>query len=238
MPIGKAIAISLGKLGYSVAIHYNRSKEEAVDLVSAITKMGGRAECFGASLEKHEEVEGLIAQISRAMGPLTCLVNAASHCVDDRLPAFPAESWRRHMAVNLEAPVFLAQAFAAQLSNDQNGNVINVIDQLALRPNPYFFSYTLSKSALWAATRTMAQALAPHIRVNAIGHAPALGSVYLSEPEFERECRAMPLGHGTTPEEIADAVLFVLRASSMTGQMIALDAGQHPRWQARDLRAK
>ena len=209
-----------------------------MDLAAAITKLGGRAACFGASLEKSEQVEALISQVSTAMGPLTCLVNNASHFADDRFPALSTETWREHMAVNLEAPVFLSQAFAAQLPDGENGNIVNIIDQRVLRPNPHFFSYTLSKSALWAATRTMAQALAPRIRVNAIGPGPALGSVYQSEAEFEQECRAMPLGHGTTPEEIADAVLFVLRAPSMTGQMIALDGGQHLLWQTPDVRAK
>lgn len=178
----------------------------------------------------------LVPEITKAMGPLTCLVNNASHFADDRLPGLSAESWHRHMAVNLEAPVFLAQAFAAQLPNGQTGNIVNIVDQRVLRPNPQFFSYTLSKSALWAATATMAQAFAPKIRVNAIGPGPALGSVYQSEADFERECRAMPLGHGTTPDEIADAVLFILRARSMTGQLIVLDGGQHLLWQTPDIR--
>ncbi len=236
--IGKAIALCLSEAGYDIAIQYNRSEREAVDLAAAITKLGGRAACFGASLEKDVQVEALVSHVSKAMGPLTCLVNNASHFADDRLPALSTETWREHMAVNLEAPVFLSQAFAAQLPDGENGNIVNIIDQRVLRPNPHFFSYTLSKSALWAATRTMAQALAPRIRVNAIGPGPALGSVYQSEAEFEQECRAMPLGHGTTPEEIADAVLFVLRAPSMTGQMIALDGGQHLLWQTPDVRAK
>jgi NAD(P)-dependent dehydrogenase (short-subunit alcohol dehydrogenase family) len=236
--IGRALALRLSKSGYSVAIQYNRSKEEAADLVAAIVRAGGKAACFGASLEKFKEVEALIPKVCETMGPLTCLVNNASHFADDRLPALSPESWREHMAVNLEAPVFLAQSFAAQLPDGENGCIVNIIDQRVLRPNPRFFSYTLSKSALWAATRTMAQALAPRIRVNAIGPGPALGSVYQSQADFERECRAMPLGHGTTPEEIADAVLFVLRAPSMTGQMIALDGGQHLLWQTPDIRGK
>ncbi len=234
--IGRAIALCLAKSGYSIAIQYNQSHVEAVDLVSAITKSGGSAACFRASLAEHEEVEALIPEIAKAMGPLTCLVNNASHFADDRLPSLSAEGWRRHMAVNLEAPVFLAQAFAAQLPEGETGNIVNIVDQRVLRPNPQFFSYTLSKSALWTATEIMAQALAPRIRVNAIGPGPTLSSVYQSEADFERECRAMPLGHGTTPEEIADAVLFILGAHSMTGQMIALDGGQHLLWQTPDVR--
>jgi NAD(P)-dependent dehydrogenase (short-subunit alcohol dehydrogenase family) len=236
--IGKALALRLAAAGYSVAIQYNHSGDEAASLAAAITKADGTAGCFGASLQNHEEVAALVPRVTEALGPVTCLVNNASHFADDRLPALSPASWREHMAVNLEAPVFLSQAFAAQLPEGENGNIVNIIDQRVLRPNPHFFSYTLSKSALWAATRTMAQALAPRIRVNAIGPGPALRSVYQSEAAFEQECRAMPLGHGTTPDEIADAVLFVLGAPSMTGQMIALDGGQHLLWQTPDIRSK
>jgi NAD(P)-dependent dehydrogenase (short-subunit alcohol dehydrogenase family) len=236
--IGRVIALRLAGAGYSIAIQYNRSRDGAAALAAEIAATGGKAACFGASLQNHEEAASLVPRIREAMGPVTCLVNNASHFADDRLPALSPESWREHMAVNLEAPVFLSQAFAAQLPEGEIGNIINIIDQRVLRPNPHFFSYTLSKSALWAATRTMAQALAPRIRVNAIGPGPALRSVYQSESGFDQECRAMPLGHGTTPDEIADAVLFVLRAPSMTGQMIALDGGQHLLWQTPDIRGK
>ncbi len=140
------------------------------------------------------------------------------------------------MAINLAAPVFLAQAFARQLPSDETGNIVNIIDQRVLRPNPQFFSYTLSKSALWAATKTMAQGLAPRIRVNAIGPGPALASVYQSAEDFEHEGRSTLLGHGTTPEEIANAVSFILGSPAMTGQMIALDGGQHLLWQTPDIR--
>ncbi len=171
------------------------------------------------------------------MGPVTCLINNASHFEDDRLQTLNEESWRTHMAVNLQAPVFLSQAFAAQLAVGEEGNIINILDQRVLRPNPLFFSYTLSKSALFTATKTMAQALAPRIRVNAIGPGPALASIYQSDEEFEREANSTLLERGTTPEEIAEAVMFILRARAMTGQMIALDGGQHLLWQTPDIGA-
>jgi NAD(P)-dependent dehydrogenase (short-subunit alcohol dehydrogenase family) len=141
------------------------------------------------------------------------------------------------MAVNLRAPVFLSQAFAGQLPEGASGNIINIADQRVLRPNPLFFSYTLSKSALWAATKTMAQALAPRIRVNAIGPGPALGNIYQSEEDFERERNSTLLKRGTSPEEIARAVLYILRTPAMTGQMIVLDGGQHLLWQTPDIGA-
>jgi NAD(P)-dependent dehydrogenase (short-subunit alcohol dehydrogenase family) len=234
--IGRAIALHLAKYGYSIAIQYNHSEDKAAETIAAIQRAGGAAARFHASLADPAQIEGLIPIIVKAMGPLTCLVNNASHFADDRLPSLTLEGWRTHMAVNLDAPVFLSQAFASQLPAGAAGNIVNIIDQRVLRLNPQFFSYTLSKSALWAATKTMAQALAPQIRVNAIGPGPALRSVYQSEDDFQRECRAMPLGRGTTPEEIAGAVLFILRTPAMTGQMIALDGGQHLLWQTPDIR--
>jgi NAD(P)-dependent dehydrogenase (short-subunit alcohol dehydrogenase family) len=234
--IGKAIALHLAKNRYSIAIQYNHSSEKAAETVAAVQQAGVAAASFHASLADPAQVAALIPAIAKAMGPLTCLVNNASHFASDRLPSLTADGWRSHMAINLDAPVFLSQAFASQMPAEVAGNIVNIIDQRVLRPNPLFFSYTLSKSALWAATKTMAQAFAPQIRVNAIGPGPALRNVFQSEEEFEEECRAMPLGHGTTPEEIASAVLFILRTPAMTGQMIALDGGQHLLWQTPDIR--
>jgi NAD(P)-dependent dehydrogenase (short-subunit alcohol dehydrogenase family) len=233
--IGRTIALQLARSGYSIAIQYNNSKAEAGETVAAIAQTGVRAACFRASLAACTEVEALIPEVAKTMGPVSCLVNNASHFADDRITGLSLSSWRTHMAINLEAPVFLAQAFAAQLPAGETGNIVNIVDQRVLRPNPRFFSYTLSKSALWAATRTMAQALAPRIRVNAIGPGPALANVYQSQEDFEQECRAVLLGHGTSPEEIAKAVLFILNAPAMTGQMIALDGGQHLLWQTPDI---
>jgi NAD(P)-dependent dehydrogenase (short-subunit alcohol dehydrogenase family) len=234
--IGRAIALELAKSGFSVAIQFNRSKAEAEATAGDIGRLGGIAACFHASLDEHAQVVSLLPAVNRAMGPVTCLVNNASLFMDDRLQELTEESWDAHMAVNLKAPVFLAERFAAQLPGEGQGNIVNIIDQRVLRTNPLFFSYTLSKSALWAATKTMAQALAPRIRVNAIGPGPALPNAYQSEKDFKREGNATLLHHGTTPDEIADAVMFVLRAPAMTGQMIALDGGQHLLWQTPDIR--
>jgi len=234
--IGKAIALHLARRGFSVAIQYRSSKEEAEATVAAIRELGVESACFQVGLAEHAAVEALFPAINRAMGPVTCLINNASYFADDRIESMTEEGWDTHMAINLKAPVFLAQAFAAQLSGGDTGNIINIIDQRVLRPNPHFFSYTLSKSALWAATKTMAQGLAPRIRVNAIGPGPALPSVYQSAEDFEHESRSTVLGHGTTPEEIANAVSFILNSPAMTGQMIALDGGQHLLWQTPDIR--
>jgi NAD(P)-dependent dehydrogenase (short-subunit alcohol dehydrogenase family) len=236
--IGRAIALRLSGLGFSIAIQYRNSRQDADAALAAIAERGGRALAFEADLAEHAEVDALLPAVNARMGCASCLINNASYFADDRVETLTASSWRKHMATNLEAPVFLAQAFAAQLPPGETGNIVNIVDQRVLRPNPLFFSYTLSKSALWAATKTMAQALAPRIRVNAIGPGPTLKSIHQTEEEFEHERTSAPLGHGATPEEIADAVAFILSAPAMTGQMIALDGGQHLLWQTPDLSVK
>ena len=234
--IGRAIALHLAKRGFSIAVQFRSSKREAEETAAALQAAGVQSACFQAGLADTAQLEALFPAINAALGPVTCLINNASYFADDRVESLTAEGWDTHMAINLKAPVFLAQAYAAQLPSAEAGNIINIIDQRVLRPNPHFFSYTLSKSALWAATKTMAQGLAPRIRVNAIGPGPALPSVYQTPGDFEHECRSTPLGHGTTPEEIANAVSFILDSPAMTGQMIALDGGQHLLWQTPDIR--
>jgi NAD(P)-dependent dehydrogenase (short-subunit alcohol dehydrogenase family) len=235
--IGRAIALKLAASGFSVAIQYSNSKGKAEEFVSTIREAGGKAACFQAALNDDSQLSSLIPSVARSLGPVTCLINNAAHFKDDSLQTLTVDSWHAHMAVNLRAPVFLSQAFAAQLPEGTPGNIINITDQRVLRANPLFFSYALSKSALWAATKTMAQALAPRIRVNAIGPGPTLSSAYQSNDDFERECNSTLLGHGVSPEEIARAVLFILQTPAMTGQMIVLDGGQHLLWQTPDIGA-
>ena len=161
---------------------------------------------------------------------MSCLVNNASLFEFDDLATLALNTLEDHLAVNLVAPVLLAQAFAAQLGAEATGNVINIIDQRAWAATPEFFSYTLSKTSLWSATQMMAQALSPRVRVNAIGPGPTLRSVHQRPEDFEQEAQTTLLRRGTSPDEIARAVRFILDAPAMTGQMIALDGGQHLRW--------
>jgi NAD(P)-dependent dehydrogenase (short-subunit alcohol dehydrogenase family) len=184
-----------------------------------------------ADLNREAEVETMVPRANQALGPLTCLVNNASVFEMDKLDTATRDSWDRHMETNLRAPLVLSQAFARQLPDAVEGNIINMLDQRVWKLTPYFLSYTVAKMGLWTLTRTLALALAPRIRVNGIGPGPTLPSPRQSEAQFQAQNAAVPLGHGATPQEIAAGVLFLLSAPSMTGQMIALDGGEHLAWQ-------
>lgn len=228
--IGRAIARDLAGHGWRVAVHYHGSAEAADEVVQEIRADGGQAVALAADLTREAEVTTLVPRAVEALGPLGCLVNNASLFERDTVRSASRESWDAHLEVNLRAPFVLIQGFAAQLPPDSAGCVINMLDQRVWNPTPHFTTYTLSKAGLWTLTRTLAQALAPRIRVNGIGPGPALPSARQSAEQFARQCESMPLGRGTTPAEICDAVRFVLAAPAMTGQMIALDGGQHLGW--------
>jgi NAD(P)-dependent dehydrogenase (short-subunit alcohol dehydrogenase family) len=228
--IGRAIALALGRDGWAVAVHYHRSAAEAKAVVSDIVAAGGRAAALEADLGREAEVEKLVPRAAAVLGPLGALVNNASVFENDTALGATRDSWDRHLSINLRAPFVLMQQFARELPETAEGNVVNVLDERVWSLTPYFVSYTLSKAGLWNLTQSMALALAPRIRVNGIGPGPTLPSPRQSEAQFRRQQEMMPLRRGTTPEEIAAAVLFVLSAPAMTGQMIALDGGQHLGW--------
>jgi NAD(P)-dependent dehydrogenase (short-subunit alcohol dehydrogenase family) len=225
--VGRAIAIDLARAGWRIGVHYRRSEAEAAGVVAEIGRDGGSAAAFQADLTRTDQFAPLIRDCAERLGPVTCLINSAAHYDWDNLQSMGLESWETHLDIDLRAPVFLTQAFAALLPETETGNVINLIDQKVWRLNPDFFSYTIAKSALWTATQTMAQALSPRIRVNAIAPGPVLPSHRQSQAEFEVECRDTPLGRGATLEEICAAIRFLLATPSITGQMIAIDGGQH-----------
>ncbi len=233
--IGRAIAMDLARHGWAVAVHFNASGEAAGETVEAIRGSGGTAAAVQADLADRHAVQGLIPACAHALGALTCLVNNASVFEYDALPDLDGARWQRHLDVNLRAPVFLAQAFAEALPADTGGSIINILDQRVWKLTPDFFSYTISKSALWTATRTMAQALGPRIRVNAVGPGPTLPNPRQTSAGFARQQQATPLRRGPELDEICAAVRFILDASSMTGQMIALDGGQHLSWRTPDV---
>ena len=228
--IGRAIALGLGAAGWSVAVHHRDSAADADETVAKLAAAGGRAAALAADLGDEAEATDLPRRAVEARGPLGCLVNNASLFEYDSAESATRESWEAHMAVNLRAPFLMSQAFAKGLPAGAAGAIINILDQRVWNLTPHFISYTLSKSGLWTLTQTLALALAPAIRVNAIGPGPVLASTRQSEAQFRTLAENTPLGHGAQPQEISDAVRFILAAPAMTGQMMALDGGQHLGW--------
>ena len=232
--IGADLARAMAVQGWHVCVHYNRSEAEAADLVAEIEKAGGRATTLRADLSDSEALEPLIAASTKA-GPLTCLVNNASIFEYDALASLSADMLDRHYAVNLRAPMLLARAFATQLPNGTNGNIVNILDNKVLAPNPDYLSYTLSKFALKSATETLAMAVAPAIRVNAIAPGITLLSGEQSETRFEKAHATNPLNQGCTPAQIAAALKLILDCPAMTGEIITIDGGQRLQKLPRDI---
>jgi NAD(P)-dependent dehydrogenase (short-subunit alcohol dehydrogenase family) len=233
--IGKQLALDLAEAGWSIAVHCNTSRSEADTVVADIRSKGREADVVQGDLSDALVPDRLMADAVKKLGPLTALINNASIFEPDEVGSITIDSWEHHQSTNLRAPVMLAQAFARQLPADVHGNIINIVDQRVWKLNPKFFSYTTSKSGLWTATRTLAQALAPRIRVNAIGPGPALPSARMDQSEFDKQARLTLLGRGTSPAEISAAAKFILSQPALTGQMIALDGGQHLVWQTADV---
>lgn len=228
--IGRAIALDLAAQGFDVAIHYKRSRDAAAALAAEIESCGRRTALIDADLASEDDTAALVGRAADALGPVGCLVNNASRFDLDVWDTATRESWDAHMETNLRAPFLLSQEMARGLPPTAEGVIVNLIDQRVWNLTPYFLTYTLSKTGLWTLTQTLALALAPRIRVNAIGPGPTLKSERQSEEQFRMQWDATPLHHGATPEEIAAGVRFILAAPSMTGQMIALDGGEHLGW--------
>lgn len=229
--IGRAIALDLVEQGYGVALHCNRSRHEADTMAADITAKGGVACVVVGDLAAGDKVAAIVEDARAAIGPLSLLVNSASMFEADAVGTLRADIWNHQFAVNAQAPVLLAQAFAAQVADDAaDPSIVNLIDQRVLNPRPDYVSYYLSKSVLHVATRTLAQALAPRIRVNAIGPGPTLQAASQSAEEFAEEAGSTLLRHSSAVEDVVQAVLYLASARSVTGQMIAVDAGQHLIW--------
>jgi NAD(P)-dependent dehydrogenase (short-subunit alcohol dehydrogenase family) len=233
--LGRAMAEALGADGWAVAIHYRGSKAGAEEAAVTIRKAGGRAELIACDLADEAARAGLVAEAARKLGrPVTLLVNSASTFADDTATDHSRADWDHHFEPNLRAPIHLAQQLARALPAGEKGLVVNLIDQRVWKLTPQFFTYTLSKAALWQATQTLAQALAPDVRVNAIGPGPTLQSIHQSPEAFAAETAATLTGEGSSPDEIVRALRYFIAASSVTGQMIASDGGQHLMWQTPD----
>ena len=232
--LGRVLALAAARAGHDLALHYRNDSGEAEETVEAVRSLGRRAVALPGDLADAAALPGLIAAAS-ALGPVTLLVNSASLFAGDSLESTTASLIDDHMAVNLTAPVLLSQAFARALPEGRRGLIVHMLDQRVWRPNPQFFSYSLSKAALWHATQTMAQALAPRIRVNAIGPGPTLPSIHQVPGEFEAEAAGTLLQRPVDPEEMGHALRYLIDAGSVTGQMIALDSGQHLGWRTPDI---
>ncbi len=225
--IGRALALDLAANGWAVAVHFNRSAVEANGVVEEIAAAGGRAAALAADLRVEAESLSLVERSVDELGPLNCLINNASVFEPDTPETATRHSWDLHMEVNLRAPFVLAQEFMRQLPDGREGNIINLIDQRVWNLGPDFTSYTLSKVGLWGLTQTLARAAAPRIRVNAIGPGPVLPSRHQTEQEFVEQWSTLPLQRQVGTEDICAGVRYILDAAAMTGQMIALDAGEH-----------
>ena len=227
--IGRTLALACAGAGYDVVVHGREAPDETI---AAIQALGRQAIGPIADLTDATRLEALVAA---APGPVTLLVNCASLFEDDRVETIDVARWDAAMATNLRAPILLSKAFAAALPPGREGLIVNIVDQRVWRLNPQFFSYTISKAALWTATQTLAQALAPRIRVNAIGPGPTLASVHQTPESFAAEAAAIPLARSVDEDDIAAALTYLIGARSVTGQMIAVDGGQHLAWRTPDV---
>ena len=231
--VGRAIVEALAGAGYAVAVHAHRSGGEAADVAARINAAGGRAAVVTADLAEPAEVDALVGRAVATVGPLTLLVNNASEFVEDHLGTLTREVWNRQFRVNIQTPSFLAQDFAAQAPD--GSAIVNITDQRVFKPTPQFYSYALTKAALAAATVAMAQAFAPRIRVNAVAPGPSLQGHRQGPEDFARQVAATLTEGGSPPAEIAAAVLYLARASAVTGVTIPVDGGQHLVWQTPDV---
>jgi NAD(P)-dependent dehydrogenase (short-subunit alcohol dehydrogenase family) len=228
--LGRAMALALAEAGFDVAVHYSASAAEAEATAADIAALGRRAITLRADLAREDQVAALLPGATAALGPIGVLVNNASTFERDEWHDATRESWDLHIEPNLRAPFVLAQGFAQALPAGHEGVVVNLLDQRVWSLTPHFVSYTVSKAGLWALTQSLALALAPRIRVNGIGPGPAMPSPRQTQEQFDRQCDSVPLKRGTSPGEVARALLAILAMPSMTGQMIALDGGQHMQW--------
>ena len=228
--LGRAIALALAEQGIAIAIHHNQS--DPTSTVAEIRALGVPVVTLRADLAREAEVETLLPAAMQALGPIGILINNASTFERDSYDNVTRASWDAHIEPNLRAPFLLTQAFAKSLPPANEGCILNLLDERVWSLTPHFVSYTISKSALWTLTRTMALALAPRIRVNGIGPGPALPSIHQTDAQYARQAASVPLGHGTTPEEVARIAIALISFTSVTGQMIAPDGGQHLQWGA------
>ena len=231
MRLSPRLARSFASKNWNIALHYNKSKKETELLSEELkSKYKIKTVCIHADLNDLDQVNDIIPLAKNNIGPISCLINNAASFEYDSIETVSIESWNMHINANIRAPLFLSQSFAKTLHKKFKGNIINIIDQRVWNLTPHFTTYTLSKSALWTLTQTLALSLSPNIRVNAIGPGPTLKSKMQSIKQFKDQYKRMPLMIPTSLEEISSFIELIINSPSMTGQMIALDGGQHLGW--------
>ena len=232
--LGRAIVLDLAQAGWNIALHYHGSAQDAEKTAAEARGKGVKVVTLKVDLSREEETAALIGR-TQEIGPLTALINSASLFENDDWQSASRASWDAHMETNLRAPLVLSQQFARQLPANAKGSIINIVDQRVLKPTPQFLSYSLSKAGLYWLTTTLAQALGPNIRVNAVGPGPTIRNARQSEEDFARQRDATILKHGAEPADVCAAIRYLLEAQAVTGQMIAVDGGQHLIWQTPDV---
>ncbi|HXF18544.1 MAG TPA: SDR family oxidoreductase [Burkholderiales bacterium] len=225
--IGRAISLALAADGWDIALHFHRGEAEAERLSAEISALGAKAVAVRCDLSDAEQVPELVEASERHLGTVTCLVNNAAVFAYDDLASLETAQWHRHLDVNLFAPLLLSKTFAARLPDELTGCIVNMLDQKVFNLNPDFLSYTVAKIGLEGATRLLALALAPKVRVCGVAPGITLVSGEQTAEGFARSHRMAPLGRSSTVEDIADAVRFVVNAGALTGTTIVVDGGQH-----------
>jgi NAD(P)-dependent dehydrogenase (short-subunit alcohol dehydrogenase family) len=236
--LGRAIALDLAAAGWNVAIHYHGSAEDAESAAAEARAGGVKATTLKSDLSQEDQTATLVDRAATAIGPLTALINSASLFENDDWQSASRQSWDDHIETNLRAPLVLSQAFGKQLPDGEAGNIINIVDQRVLKPTPQFLSYSLSKAGLYWLTTTLAQGMGPRIRVNAVGPGPTIRNARQTEEDFARQRDATILKRGAEPADICAAIRYLLDSPAVTGQMLAVDGGQHLIWQTADVQGR
>ena len=233
--IGKKICIRLAKDGFQIGVHYNNSEDEAAELVDQINRSGGEADSFKCDFLQADSVTNLISDVKDRFGGIIGLVNNASLFVHDDIRTLGEESWNSHLQINTKSPLFLIRSLFQEIDESELGSVVNILDQKIASPNPDYLSYTISRFAMLGATETLARGLAPRIRVNAVAPGHTMPSPEQTEHGFSVAQSQTPLGEGPNPEDIANAVGYLMHARAVTGQVIYVDSGERFLGRSRDV---
>jgi NAD(P)-dependent dehydrogenase (short-subunit alcohol dehydrogenase family) len=233
--IGREICIRLSRNSYNVIIHHRNSSKEAEETARIINSDGGNAIVCQADLSEISSARNLISKAIEEFGYIDAIVNNASVFLHDDISTVSSNSWDKHMQINAKVPLMLIKEMYGSLDEGRQGNVVNILDQKLHNPNPDYLSYTTSKYAMLGLTDTLARSLAPKVRVNAVSPGHTLASDLQTDEGFQRAQSSSPLGYGPDPEDIADAVCYLMGAKSVTGQVIYVDSGERFLSRTRDV---